>query len=687
MQSSRTRRTLRQALPVAVVAAVAVVPASASAAKAKPAKLTVTALGAPPANLKPGQRFTVTGKVKNTGGKSTPALIAFELRSKGGRTVRYAIGGDQLRKVAKGSTRTFKARVSVASTAVLKDDTSFLLAACVKRTRRDGQLSCRKASKATAIPATPAAPAAPAAPPAPATPATPATPAAPATPSEPTRRPVFTPGARTLDDTLFPTIGNGGYDAQHYALDLDYVVASKVLEGTATVSAVATQNLANFSLDLTEWNVVSAVTVDGEPATFRQDATADKLIVTPPVGIPDGESFTTTITYRGVQQPYIDPDGSQEGFVPSTTYGAIVASEPVGAMGWYPNNNVPFDKASYTTRMTVPAGFSVVGTGVLKDRTSTGTGAADTSTFVWDEPAPTASYLFAMAIGRFDLSSPDPASPTMTTQSSSLNPSVPFYTAVESSFTTGKATILERLAETPKTHDFYADFYGVAYPFSAAGGIVPRQNVFYSLETQGKPTYATQTRATSVGPDPDTIAHENGHMWFGDDVTLTQWKDIWLNEGMTEFSSRLYDTRVHDGTPMEDRFLATYNQDDTDANGDGVADAEDFWLIPSAAPPTAADIFDYSAMYERGATTMEAIREILGEATFRTMMHSWLTTHAYGNATTEQFIALVKETDPARADRWTEFFRQWLYTSYPGTPSPSNRPQISPANFDAAPTR
>ena len=35
----------------------------------------------------------------------------------------------------------------------------------------------------------------------------------------------FTPGARSLGDSLFPTIGNGGYDVRHYDLDLDYAVA------------------------------------------------------------------------------------------------------------------------------------------------------------------------------------------------------------------------------------------------------------------------------------------------------------------------------------------------------------------------------------------------------------------------------------------------------------------------------
>jgi aminopeptidase N len=555
----------------------------------------------------------------------------------------------------------------VASTAVLKDDTSFLLAACVKRTRRDGQLSCRKASKATAIPATPAAPAAPAAPPAPAAPATPATPATPAAPAAPT--PVFTPGARTLDDTLFPTIGNGGYDAQHYDLDLDYDVASMVLEGTATVRAVATQDLANLSFDLAEWNLVSAVTVDGRPATFRADAAAQKLIVTPPAGIPEGSTFATAITYSGVQQPYEDPDGSYEGWISDPTTGATVVSEPVGSMGWFPNNNVPFDKATYTTRMTVPEDFSVIGTGVLKAREESAAGA----TFVWEDTDLTASYLYSMSIGRFDLSSPDPAAPVMTAPAAGgLNTAVPFYTAIDQGFDdTAQPQNQALLDRTPSILDYYAGYYGVKYPFSAAGGVVPLTDVGYSLETQGKPTYATTTDPTAVAMDASTVAHENGHMWFGDGVTLTQWKDIWLNEGMTEFSTWLWEQNVEGGTTLAELYAANYTN----------STSRSYWSVPPANP-TATQIFNYNAMYRRGATTMLSIHSILGETTFRAMMHRWLTENLYGNVTTERFIALVKETDPARADRWTEFFRQWLYTSYTGTPSAGNKPSINKDNFD-----
>jgi len=205
--------------------------------------------------------------------------------------------------------------------------------------------------------------------------------------------PGFTPGARSLGDSLFPTIGNGGYDVRHYDLDLKYTVARKRLEGTATIDAVATQGLSRFTFDLTAWNVVRRVTVDGRPATFAVDAKRSKLKITPARGVRDGHRFRTVVRYGGIQRPFPGTTGLKEGWIPNPKSGAVVVAQPVGAMGWYPNNNVPADKATYTTRITVPRGWSALATGVLASRRDAGRSKKATSTFVWKETAPTSTYL------------------------------------------------------------------------------------------------------------------------------------------------------------------------------------------------------------------------------------------------------------------------------------------------------
>ena len=107
----------------------------------------------------------------------------------------------------------------------------------------------------------------------------------------------FTPGAPGAGDPYFPLDGNGGYDTQHYLLDVKYDPATDVLEGVATIRARATQNLSRFNLDLDGLTVLS-VEVDGRAATWTRSG--GELVITPSAGLRDGSSFTTKVTYRGV---------------------------------------------------------------------------------------------------------------------------------------------------------------------------------------------------------------------------------------------------------------------------------------------------------------------------------------------------------------------------------------------------
>src|SRR3954449_5791304 len=80
-----------------------------------------------------------------------------------------------------------------------------------------------------------------------------------------------TPGSAGIGDRLFPTLGNGGYDVQHYDLDLRYATASPAqgIDGTVTILARATQSLSRFDLDFAG-DSVGSVSVNGRAATFAR---------------------------------------------------------------------------------------------------------------------------------------------------------------------------------------------------------------------------------------------------------------------------------------------------------------------------------------------------------------------------------------------------------------------------------
>jgi aminopeptidase N len=619
-----------------LLAVVAAAPANAAAAKPK---LTVTSLTPHGGKrLEPGERFLITGVVRNRARRRTPALISATLRRRPRGPNRHALGAGAIPRVRAGRRRSFTIKAVAPTLAVGAASRRLVLVACV-RPRRGARAACRRSARSVLLVA-------------------PTGTGGPGGggpggggpggggPGGPGGSPGagFSAGARSVGDRLFPEIGNGGYDARHYDLALSYDPDTDLLQGTATIDATALQNLSEYSLDLFEMRV-SSVLVGGQAASFKQSP--GKLIVTPPVGVAAGTAFTTTVTYASPIAAYIDPDGSSEGWVPSSD-GAFVVNEPVGAMSWFPNNNVPSDKATYDIRVSVPDSREVQANGRLVSNTANPDG---TRTWHWREDSPMASYLVTATNGEFDASD------------DSTDPAVTSYYAVDSSYAAPvKIAMLGRLQQTPSIVGFFAAFLDTPYPFNAVGGVVDRSSVGYALESQTRPMYANNS-GDPVNPTIDTISHELAHQWFGDSVSPATWSDIWLNEGPAEFHSWLWLERENgDPRTTEQRFDTAY------------ADPLMSWDVPPAAPPTAADLFDGDAMYTRGAMVMEALRQIMGEERFRLVLKAYLARYGYAHASTAQFIELVKTESGENPAQLDVFFKEWLY----GT----ERPGITPDNFD-----
>lgn len=183
----------------------------------------------------------------------------------------------------------------------------------------------------------------------------------------PTRLPAAI-GASGIGDPAFPSLGNGGYDVRSYAVDLDVDVAARRLQADVTISAVASQPLAAFNLDMEGFDILS-VEVDGQPA--QTSRLAGELRIAPADPIGQGEAFTVHVSYAG------SPGGLQaDGLLPFALGwqffdgGAYVASEPDGTSRWLPSNDHPLDKATYVLRVTVDEPYDVACNGLRSDTTA-----------------------------------------------------------------------------------------------------------------------------------------------------------------------------------------------------------------------------------------------------------------------------------------------------------------------------
>jgi aminopeptidase N len=467
----------------------------------------------------------------------------------------------------------------------------------------------------------------------------------------------YTTGGRTLGDKLpeLAYLGNTGYDAQNYDLTFNYdPVANTFNAGTkADVTLRATQSLSELALDFRGLNV-SAVTIDGVPATFAREngdpAGADryknKLIVTPAAGIADDRVFHVVVEYAGAPVAMEDPDESFEGWI-RTSDGAFVVNEPMGAMTFFPNNNHPADKATYDFHITVPATHTALGNGELVSKVTNADGSV---TWNWHDGYPTATYLTTATVGIFDFTQG-----TGATATGGSGNALGLYNAWESTFTTAQKTALDAAAaREDQITKFLADYNGTSYPFDSIGAVADRlpSSLGYVLEVQTKIHFPSSSISLS------TLSHEISHQWFGNSVSLKQWKDIWLNEGWATWSAWNWSNKFNGAITPAQQFLNNYNSTNQPTR----------WNNPTAELTTAANLFTTFTVYTRPAMMIEGLRQILGEPAFQEMIKRWTTNYRYGNADEAAFIALNKQVAVEKAgfvganvDKLDGYFQQWLH--------------------------
>ncbi|PBC70612.1 peptidase M1-like protein [Streptomyces sp. TLI_235] len=425
-----------------------------------------------------------------------------------------------------------------------------------------------------------------------------------------------TGGTVTAPDPYFPLSGDNGYDVRHYDLDLDFTPATHLLDARATVRAIADRSLSTFRLDYSGPEI-QQVLVDGRPATYRRNG--QKLTVVPVRPIRAGGTFTVLVRYRGTPERISDPALGDYGWI-NTPDGAVALNEPDGARTWYPLNDDLRDKATYTFRITTPTGVTALANGEPDGPPQDRDGR---TTVTWQMRKPMAGYLSMVAIGDFKV--------TRTTDGG-----IPNITAYDP--TGGDDALLHRA--TAEAVAWEKQRFG-AYPFDSMGGIIDQVGVGYALETQSRPVY-------DGGTDELTVVHEMAHQWYGDSVTPGTWRDIWLNEGFATYAEWLWQ-EDHGGPTVQEVFDTYY-----------ATPADDpFWHLKTGDPGR-DNMFDYDAVYLRGAMTLQALRTTIGDHDFFQLLREWARTHRYGTADTRDLLNLAEKISHRRLG---PLFDAWLYTA------------------------
>jgi alanyl aminopeptidase len=360
--------------------------------------------------------------------------------------------------------------------------------------------------------------------------------------------------------------------------------------------------------------------------------------------------YDVTLAYRGrvesrdTEGVFRQKDGAD--------WYAFTQFEAIYARRAFPCFDEPSFKTPWQLTIHAPKGAIAVSNTPVTAERSDGDGAR---TFVFAETKPLPSYLVAFGVGPFDVVNAGTAGLNRTP----IRMIVPKGRAADARWAAeSTGPILEEL-ET---------YFGIPYPYEKLDNLVIPQTVgFGAMENAGLVTYASGLLLAK--PSDETIrfrrgyasvcAHETAHQWFGDYVTTAWWNDIWLNEAFaTWMASKVVDRWKPEWSWAVQRSGARSGAMDLDS----LVTARRI-RQPIAGNDDIASAFD-GITYQKGAAVIAMFEEWLGEEGFRQGIRRYLTSHAWGNATADDFVSAIAGAAGNRAV--VPAFRSFL--DQPGVP-------------------
>jgi aminopeptidase N len=405
-----------------------------------------------------------------------------------------------------------------------------------------------------------------------------------------------------------------------------------------TTFTALTNNMSTVTFDFykktTSPFTISSVKINNVATTFSHNTTHE-LVINLPSTLNTGDSATAEIIYSGV------PSTLEGAFTRGNHSGTPVIftlSEPFGARDWWPCKQDLNDKIdSFDIYITCPSAYIGVSNGLLQSQTTSGGNI--TRHFRHNYPIP--AYLISVNVTNYVTYNIQAG--LGTTQ----NPFFPInnYLYPESNTATNRSFI-----------DLTVPIMNV---FEQKFGSYPYRNEQYGhvqFGWNGGMEHATMS-SMGVWNSRSLIAHELGHQWFGNKVTCGTWKDIWLNEGLTEYTAGIVVEEL-DGAAA---FVSWKNGKISSITSQTAGAV----YLTDAEALNVGRIFSSRLSYNKGSMVTHMLRWKMGDTAFFQALRNYLNDSnlAYGYAITSDLKTHLEAVHGSNLD---EFFNDWVYNQgYP----------------------
>jgi hypothetical protein len=406
---------------------------------------------------------------------------------------------------------------------------------------------------------------------------------------------------------LFPESGNGGYGVSVYDWDLALSDELMSLSGVSTITASATQDLQQFSLDARDLQIGS-VTVGGTPAEFS--LVGPELVITVGEPIRVGSEFVVEVAYAAEPNAQWDPDTYGWRVVPGEE--VFVFGLPGAAATWTPiNEDFDAPPARYIMGFDLPDGFTATASGIPTEDDGSGK-------VVWDTGIGV-RFIPTFAVAEFE--------------TNEIDWKVPVEVSIRDGILTREpieGAVLEVLP-------FVESLFG-PYPFERLGiSVIRGSETYQGLASQMRVVLGAAFVTDSL------LVHEIAHQWVGGAVSVEDETSGWMMEGLAVYTESLW---------------AESSSADIDV------DATTRSLETELPPVTRAlddvdsvdEIYD-RVTYIRGAMVYHALRLEIGDDAFFVTLREFIQRNLHDTVSVDDLQAVAEEISEQDLD---QFFTAWV---------------------------
>lgn len=408
-------------------------------------------------------------------------------------------------------------------------------------------------------------------------------------------------------------------DVDSYAIDARINPDTQTLSARAAVRFVPTDqtNAVTFELN-NALNISKIVDDKGQSLQSSRNQADNTVRVNFPEGLRSGQPVVLTFNY----------DGRLTGSEDSPIYGikfAAIQNDYAFLLypaRWFPVSGYSTDRFTSKINVTVPQGYTVIGSGI----DSKPTASADGVTFGFDFTKPSFPGDIAVEKGQPVRNSTDGLTTTL------------WFRGAEANMANAYGQM------TAQMMNYFTSIFGIA-PYANLTVIETADGAANGYAAPGVVFLAPQTIGTEV--NANVLANQIARQWWEIEVSPVNRNHMWLENGMALYSEALWTEKEKGAAALEQRMK---DVSITALTIDNVP------LIQTAR------LEDYSPEYwalsgDKGAAVVQMLRSTMGDQKFFAAIKNFLQQYAWKSAATEDFR---KACEAAVGQELRYFFIQWV---------------------------